>query len=48
MEEDYLIEDILQRAFQAKQLEPQPTALDFEYLDLTNKWNAPNRKNDPS
>lgn len=37
-EEDYLIEDILQRAFQGKQLEPQPTALDFEFLELINKW----------
>lgn len=48
VEEDYFIEDILQRAFQAKQLEPQPTALDFEYLELTNKWSAPAGKNNPS
>ena len=48
VEEDYLIEDILQRAFQAKQLEPQPSVLDFEFLELTNKWNAPNKKNNPS
>lgn len=40
VEEDYLIEDILQRAFQAKQLEPQPSVLDFEFLELTNKWNS--------
>lgn len=36
--EDYLIEDILQRSFQAKVLEPQPTALDFKFFELTNKW----------
>ncbi|MEH6407703.1 MAG: DUF4294 domain-containing protein [Leeuwenhoekiella sp.] len=38
VEEDYYIEDILQRAFQAKLLENQPSALDFDYLELTNKW----------
>ena len=48
VEEDYLIEDILQRAFQAKKLEPQPSALDFEFLELTNKWTKPARKNNPS
>lgn len=36
--EDYLIEDILQRSFRANVLEPQPTVLDFEYIELTNKW----------
>lgn len=36
--EDYLIEDILQRAFAADKLEFQPTALDFDYEELTNKW----------
>lgn len=45
--EDYLIEDILQRAFQEDKLEKQPTALDFNFLELTNKWRnpreAPNR-----
>ena len=40
IEEDYLIEDILQRSFQSKILERQKSALDFEYLELTNKWNA--------
>ena len=40
IEEDYLIEDILQRSFQSKILERQKPALDFEYLELTNKWNA--------
>lgn len=37
-QEDYLIEDILQRAFQANKLEKQPTALDFDFLELTDKW----------
>lgn len=41
-EEDYLIEDILQRSFQAQVLEPQATALDFEYLELTDKWSGTN------
>lgn len=36
--EDFLIEDILQRSFQAKVLEPQPSALDFNFLELRNKW----------
>lgn len=40
IEEDYLIEDILQRSFQSGILEPQATALDFEYLELSNKWSA--------
>ena len=39
-EEDYLIEDILQRSFQANILEPQPTALKFDYLELINKWSS--------
>lgn len=43
-QEDYLIEDILQRAFQGKQLEKQPTALDFDFLELTNKWTAPKKE----
>ena len=36
--EDYLIEDILQRAFADNRLEPQPSALSFDYTELTNKW----------
>lgn len=36
--EDFWIEDILQRSFQAGILEEQPTALDFDFLELTNKW----------
>lgn len=39
-QEDYLIEDILQRAFQSKQLQKQPSALDFNFLELTNKWST--------
>lgn len=38
--EDYLIEDILQRSFQSKVLEPQPSALDFNFMELENKWSA--------
>lgn len=37
-EEDYLIEDILQRSFQSGILDFQDTALGYEYLELTNKW----------
>lgn len=42
-QEDYLIEDILQRAFQSKQLEKQPSALDFDFLELTDKWSTPKK-----
>ncbi len=38
IEEDYLIEDILQRSFQSGILEPQENALGFKYLELSNKW----------
>lgn len=40
--EDYLIEDILQRAFSAGRLVRQESVLDYDYAQLTNKW-----KNDP-
>ena len=40
--EDYLIEDILQRSFQSKILDPQPSPLKFKFLELTNKWTASN------
>lgn len=43
-QEDYLIEDILQRAFQSKQLQKQPSALDFNFLELTNKWSTSEKK----
>ena len=36
--EDYLIEDILQRAFAAYQLERQESVLDYDYAQLSNKW----------
>ncbi|PNQ72727.1 DUF4294 domain-containing protein [Hanstruepera neustonica] len=36
--EDYLIEDILQRNFQSGRLEEQQSALDFDFLELTQKW----------
>ncbi|KAA1246382.1 DUF4294 domain-containing protein [Aquimarina sp. RZ0] len=38
VEEDYWIEDILQRSFQSNVLEEQKTALDFSFYDLRNKW----------
>ncbi|MFD2518195.1 DUF4294 domain-containing protein [Salinimicrobium flavum] len=43
-QEDYLIEDILQRAFQNKQLSKQPSALDFNFLELTNKWSSSSKE----
>ncbi|RRQ49000.1 DUF4294 domain-containing protein [Maribacter algicola] len=48
IEEDYLIEDILQRAFSAGQLERQETVLDYDYNKLYNKWKKPVVKNHPS
>ncbi|MBD0776581.1 DUF4294 domain-containing protein [Maribacter sp. ANRC-HE7] len=38
VQEDYLIEDILQRAFAAGKLKRQKSALDFDYMDLEDKW----------
>lgn len=38
IEEDYLIEDILQRSFQSGILERRNSVLDFDYWDLSNKW----------
>ena len=38
IEEDYLIEDILQRGFSQGVLERQPTVLDYDYDTLYNKW----------
>ena len=43
--EDYLIEDILERAFQSGQLERQKSAFPIDYFELTNKWGANNVKN---
>lgn len=40
VEEDYLIEDILLRAFAAGRLKGQNSALEYNYSELTNKWKA--------
>ncbi|REG86018.1 DUF4294 domain-containing protein [Winogradskyella sediminis] len=37
-EEDYLIEDILQRAFQNEQLERQEPAFEIDFYESLNKW----------
>ena len=42
--EDYLIEDILQRAFAAGDLDRQQSVLDYDYASLSNKWSG--RKKD--
>ncbi|WP_420322855.1 DUF4294 domain-containing protein [Flagellimonas sp.] len=36
--EDYLIEDILQRAFASNKLQRQKSVLDYDYAQLSNKW----------
>ncbi len=36
--EDYLIEDILQRAFAQGRLKEQPSVLNYDYTSLINKW----------
>ncbi len=38
VQEDYLIEDILQRSFHSGLLPRQDSKLDFDYTDLTEKW----------
>lgn len=38
VKEDFLIEDILERAFQSRQLERQKPAIEFDYFELTEKW----------
>ena len=43
IEEDYLIEDILQRAFSQGKLERQATVLDYDYDKLYNKWKKTTR-----
>lgn len=44
--EDYLIEDILQRAFASDRLERQKSVLDYDYATLNDKWgNAGEQKN---
>lgn len=42
--EDYQIEDILQRAFAAYQLERQESVLDYDYAQLTDKWGSAGAK----
>lgn len=44
IEEDYLIEDILQRAFASGKLERQETVLDYNYDELYNKWKRTDKK----
>lgn len=41
IEEDYLIEDILQRAFSTGKLDRQESVLDYNFADLSNKWKKP-------
>lgn len=43
--EDYLIEDILQRAFVANRLERQKSALEYDYAALSNKWSKNSNHN---
>ncbi len=43
--EDYLIEDILQRAFAAERLQRQESVLDYDYATLTDKWGMKGNKN---
>lgn len=44
--EDYLIEDILQRAFAANRLKRQKSVLDYDYASLSNKWKTSETKKD--
>ncbi|WP_276167156.1 DUF4294 domain-containing protein [Zobellia alginiliquefaciens] len=43
--EDYLIEDILQRAFAEFKLERQESVLDYDYTQLKNKWGNAGKEN---
>ncbi len=47
VEEDYLIEDILERAFQDRKLERQKPAVDFNFYDLSEKWLSSTVSNEP-
>jgi len=38
VKEDFFIEDILERAFQNRQLKRQDPAIEFDYYDLSDKW----------
>ena len=42
--EDYLMEDILQRAFASGKLDRQASVLDYDYATLTNKWNKAKKR----
>lgn len=44
VEEDYLIEDILQRLFQSGTLEPQDSYIKYDFYRLNDKW-RPKKKN---
>jgi hypothetical protein len=46
-EEDYLIEDILQRAFQNQQLDRQKPAFYIDFLACVNKWGESKPKTKP-
>lgn len=46
-EEDYLIEDILLRAFQDKSLEKQEPAIPIDYFELRDYWRKKNMDNSP-
>lgn len=41
VEEDYLIEDILQRAFQNERLKYQEAAFDIDFYNCVSKWSQP-------
>lgn len=43
VEEDFLMEDILQREFQSGRLERQEPAIKFDYFDLVKEWNLKNK-----
>ncbi len=45
-EEDYLIEDILQRAFQNLQLDRQKPAFDIDFYACVDKWGKPKKNRD--
>jgi hypothetical protein len=45
VEEDYLIEDILVRAWQKGRIKLIKSPLNFEYYKLSNKWNSTNKPN---
>ena len=44
--EDYLIEDILQRAFASGQLQRQASVLEYDFAALTNKWKQAKKSED--